>query len=382
MPEASLLTACVAVGTFAAIGLFEKFAPRSPVPLIAIGGAIAASVFLGLKEQGVSVVGAIPAGFPSLTLPGLPLALELWPAAAGIALMSFTETIAVGRAFAREGDPRPDSNQELVAIGAGNVLGAFFGAMPSGGGASQTAVNTNSGARTQASELVTAAAALATMLFLAPVLAPMPNAALAAVVIAYSVGLIDPAELAAIRRLRTLEFRWALAAFVGVILLGTLQGILVAVVLSMAGLLFMVNNPSVHVLARKPGTNVFRPRSAGHGEDEQVAGLLIARPEGRMYFANAPVMVEKVRLLVENESPRVLLLDCAAIPGLEFTALKMLSDGEKVLRGRGVELWLAALNPEALDLVRRSPLGQRIGQDRMFFTVEAAVGAFLARNRQ
>jgi high affinity sulfate transporter 1 len=379
VPEASAVTLAVAVGTFVVIGLFEKLLPRSPVPLIAIGGSIAASVFLGLKEQGVSVVGSIPSGFPSLGMPDFSLALQLWPAAAGIALMSFTETIAVGRAFARETDPRPDSNQELVAIGAGNVVGAFFGAMPSGGGASQTAVNTNAGARTQVSELVTAAAAVATMLFLAPVLAPMPNAALAAVVIAYSIGLIDPAELGEIRRLRTLEFRWALAAFAGVILLGTLQGILVAVVLSMASLLFMVNNPAVHVLARKPGTNVFRPRSAEHPEDEVVPGLVVARPEGRMYFANAPVMVEKVREVVERESPAVLVLDCGAVPGFEFTALKMLSDGEKVLRERGVEMWLAALNPEALDLVRRSPMGARLGEDRMFFTVEAAVDAFRAR---
>jgi len=379
VPETSPVTLAVAVGTFVVIGLFEKFVPRSPVPLVAIGGSIAASVLLGLKGQGVSVVGSIPSGFPSPTMPELALAFQLWPAAAGIALMSFTETIAVGRAFAREGEPRPDSNQELVAIGAGNVVGAFFGAMPSGGGASQTAVNTNAGARTQVSELVTAAAAVATMLFLAPVLAPMPNAALAAVVIAYSIGLVDPAELAAIRRLRTLEFRWALAAFVGVILLGTLQGILAAVLLSMASLLFMVNNPPVHVLARKPGTNVFRPRSAEHPEDELVPGLVVARPEGRMYFANAPVMVEKVRGLVEQDSPAILVLDCGAIPGVEFTALKMLSDGEKALRERGVELWLAALNPEALDLVRRSPLGARLGEGRMFFTVEAAVDAFRAR---
>jgi high affinity sulfate transporter 1 len=379
VPEASLATVAVAVGVFAVIGLLEKFAPRSPVPLVAIAGAIAASVFLGLKGQGVSVVGAIPSGFPSFSMPDFSLALQLWPAAVGIALMSFTETIAVGRAFAREGEPRPDSNQELLAIGAGNIVGAFFGAMPSGGGTSQTAVNTNAGARTQVAELVTAAAAVATMLFLAPVLAPMPNAALAAVVIAYSIGLIDPAELAGIRRLRTLEFRWALAAFIGVILLGTLQGILVAVVLSMASLLFMVNNPAVRVLARKPGTNVFRPRSTEHPDDEEVPRLVVARPEGRMYFANAPVMVEKVRELVEKESPAVLVLDCAAVPGFEFTALKMLSDGEKALRERGVELWLAALNPEALDLVRRSPLGARLGEDRMFFTVEAAVDAFRAR---
>src|SRR6185436_4617062 len=233
----------IAVATFVIIVIFERFIPKAPAPLVAVAGGIAASAGLGLAAQGVSVVGDIPGGFPALSLPGLSLALEMWPAAAGIALMSFTETIAAGRAFAGPGEPRPDSNQELVAIGAGNVIGGLFGAMPSGGGTSQSAVNRSTGARTQVAALVTAAMAVATMLFLAPVMGAMPNATLAAVVIAYSVGLISPTEIEALRRIRTLEFRWALAAMLGVVLLGTLQGILVAVLLSMGSLLHMANNP-------------------------------------------------------------------------------------------------------------------------------------------
>ena len=380
VPEASVPTLAVALATFAVIGLFEKFLPRSPVPLIAIGGAIAASSLMGLHDHGVSVVGAIPAGFPSLMLPDFSLALDMWPAAIGIALMSFTETIAVGRAFAREHDPRPDPNQELAAIGAGCVAGAFFGAMPSGGGTSQTAVNTNAGARTQVSELVTAAAALGTMLFLAPVLAPMPNAALAAVVIAYSIGLIDPAELKAIRAFRTREFRWAIAAFAGVILLGTLQGIVVAVILSLAGMLQLANNPPLHVLGRMRGTNVFRPRSPEHPDDETFPGLLMVRTEGRIYFANATVLAEKLREAVAREKPKVIAIDCSAVPGFEFTALKMLVAAEARLRERGLELWLVALNPEALELVRRTPLAA-LGRQRMFFNLESAVDAYVARSR-
>ena len=379
VPETSIPTLAVALGTFAVIGAFEKFAPRSPVPLIAIAAAIAASVFLGLESQGVSTVGTIPSGFPSLTMPDAALALALWPAAAGIALMSFTETIAAGRAFARDGDPRPDSNQELVAVGAGNLLGALFAAMPSGGGTSQTAVNRSAGACTQAAQLVTAAATVATMLFLAPVLAPMPKATLAAVVIAYSIGLVSLSDIAAIRRIRTLEFRWALAAFAGVILLGTLQGILVAVVLSMAGLIALANNPPLYVLGRKPGTNVFRPRTPDKPDDESFAGLLMVKTEGRLYFANAPVLGDKLRELVEREKPKVLVLDCGAIPGFEFTALKMLVAACDRLEEQGVELWLVALNPEALELLRRTPLADKLGRSRMYFTLEDAVAAYMRR---
>ena len=375
-PSASLATVLVALATFATIAAMEKWTPRAPAPLVAIAGGIAASVLLALPSHGVSVVGTIPGGLPSLTMPDTSLLLQMWPAAAGIAMMSFTETITSGRAFARSGDPRPDSNQELVATGAGNLVGGFFGAMPSGGGTSQTALNLNTGARTQAAAIVTALVAVATMLFLAPVLGPMPNATLAAVVIAYSIGLISLPEIEAIRGIRNTEFRWALAAWLGVMLLGTLKGILVAVLLSMGSLLYMATNPPVHVLARKRGTNVFRPVGPEHPEDETFPGLVIARTEGRMFFANAPGVGERLRALVDREKPRVLLLDCGAIPGLEFTALKMLEDAEGNLRAQGVALWLAGLNPEALELVKRVPLAQRLGRRGMHFNVEDAVAAY------
>ena len=376
LPETSWPTLGVAVGTFVVIGIFEKFIPRAPAPLVAVAGGIAASLWLALPSHGVSVVGNIPGGLPKLTMPDLSLVLEMWPAAAGIAMMSFTESIAAGRAFAKAGEPRPDSNQELMATGLGNVVGGFFGAMPSGGGTSQTAVNRLTGAHTQAAAAVTAAMSVATMMFLAPVLGPMPNATLAAVVIAYSIGLISPSEIEAIRGVRNTEFRWALAAWLGVMLLGTLKGILVAVLLSMGSLIYMATNPPVHVLGRKRGTHVYRPVSPQHPDDETFPGLVIARTEGRMFFANAPGVAERLRALVDRDKPRVLLLDCGAIPGLEFTALRMLEESEKTLRAQGVALWLAGLNPEALELVKRVPLAERLGKKGMHFNVEDAVNAY------
>jgi len=380
LQDTKATTLMVALGTFAVIFVFERFFKRAPAPLMAIGLGTAASAYFALNASGVSVVGDIPGGFPNLTLPHAQLALEMWPAAAGIALMSFTETITSARAFAPRGSPRPDSNQELVAVGAGNIVGGLFGAMPTGGGTSQTNVNVQAGAKTQAAELVTAGLTLATMLFLAPVLAPMPNATLAAVVIAYSIGLISPAEIKAIRDVRTQEFRWAIAAMVGVLLLGTLKGILVAVLLSMAGLLARANNPRVDVLRRKPGTNIFRAVSGEHPGDESFPGLALVKTEGRMYFANAPVVAERLREIVDREKPTVLALDCSAIPGIEYTALKMLADADATLRGEGVELWLVSLNPEVLEMVQRTPLAQALGHERMFFNLESAVDAWRARH--
>lgn len=135
--------------------------------------------------------------------------------------MSFTETIAAGRAFALPTEPPINANRELLATDAANLAGGFFGAMPAGGGTSQTAVVSAVGGRTQKASLVTAAAAAATMLVLAPLLGLLPQAVLAAIVIVYSMGLIQPLEFAAIRRVRSMEFRWALAAFLSVLVFGT-----------------------------------------------------------------------------------------------------------------------------------------------------------------
>jgi sulfate permease, SulP family len=379
LPETSAPTLAVGLATVAVVFGLEHLAPRLPSPLLGVAGGIAASAFLGLQASGVAVVGHIPGGLPAFVRPDLALLEPLWPAAIALALMSFTETIAAGRAFTAPGEPRPDPNQELVATGAANLVGGLFGAMPGGGGTSQTAVNRKAGARTQVASLVTAVVTLATLLFLAPVMGLIPQATLAAVVIATSVGLISPAAFASIRRFRTLEYRWALIACAGVVVLGTLRGILAAVLLSMLGLLSLANNPPIYVLRRKRGTDVFRPVSPEHHDDESFPGLLILRTEGRVYFANAQNIGDGIWRRLREAHPEVLLLDCGGIPGIEYTAHKMLSEAEAKLREEGVELWLAALTPEALDLVRRSPLGDRLGRERMFFTVPQAVARYEER---
>lgn len=379
LPELSWPTLAVALGTLAVIFLAKRFMPKSPAPLLAVAVGIAASAIVGLEAAGVSVVGSIQGGFPVPQLPQPSLFEAMWPAAAGIALISFTESIAAARAFVRPTDPPLDANRDLFALGAANAAGAFIGSMPAGGGTSQTAVALKAGAQTQAASLVVAAAAFATLLFLAPMIELMPHATLAAVVIAYSIGLISPKEMVAIRRVRTMEFRWALVACLGVMVLGTLKGIVVAIVLSLLGLMYLAYNPRVDEIRRKPGTNVFRPRSPDHPEDEQIPGLLIARPEDRLYFANAANVAEKLQALAKATDSKVLLLDCSAVPGFEYTALKMLIEGEEKQREQGRELWLAALNPEALEMVRRTPLVERLGRGRMFETVEQAVDAYQAR---
>ena len=141
LPETSLVTLGLAAGVFVLIFVVERVAPRVPAPLVGVGIGIAASALLGLPSMGVETVGAVPRGLPSLTMPNLDLVLLMWPGAVGIALMSFTESIAAARAFAGPDEPRPRPNRELVALGAANIVGGLLGTLPAGGGTSQTAVN-------------------------------------------------------------------------------------------------------------------------------------------------------------------------------------------------------------------------------------------------
>jgi high affinity sulfate transporter 1 len=377
LPETSWTTLAVGLVAITLLVGFERFLPRVPAPLIAVAAGIIGAYILGLSAHGVELVGRIPQGLPSITRPDFSLLQQLWPGALGIALMSFTETVAAGRAFANSEEPHPRANRELLATGLANVGGAFVGAMPAGGGTSQTAVNRLAGARTQLAELVTVAVALATLLLLAPFLSLMPLATLAAVVIVYSIGLIRPIEFREILQIRRTEFIWALTAFGGVIVLGTLKGIIAAIVLSLVALASQVADPPVYVLGRKPGSNVFRPRSDEHPEDETYQGLLLLRLEGRVFFANAEQIGQKIAKFVNDAQPKVVVLDLSPVFDLEYTALKALSEGEKRQRQRGVVTWLAGLNPGVLEMVRRSPLGKGLGREGMQFSLELAIARYL-----
>jgi high affinity sulfate transporter 1 len=378
LPNTSVTTVTLGLVTIGILMVVERFLPRGPAPLLALAVGIASMGLLGLQSHGVQTVGRIPQGFPSLTWPDFSLLDQLWPAALGIALMSFTETIAAGRAFVAPHDPLLRPNRELLATGIANVAGALLGAMPAGGGTSQTAINRFAGAKSQLSALVTAGVTLVTMFALAPLVELLPQATLAAIVLVYATRLIDPLEFGAIARIRWREFGWIIVAVAGVVLLGTLKGILVAVAVSLLALAYDVANPPVYVLGRKPGTNVFRPRSTEHPDDETVPGLLLLQLEGPIFFVNAELIADKMRPFVVSAHPKVVALDLSGVSDLEYTALKMLTEAEKRNRDHGLTLWLVGLQPTVLATVQRSPLGKTLGRERMFFNLEQAVARYKA----
>lgn len=380
LSELSVPTLVMALAMIALMVGLEHFAPRVPAPLVTVAVGIAIAAFAGVEQMGIQLVGKVQAGLPAFALPDLALAEKLWPSALGIALMSFVETAAAGRAFALPGEPRPKANQELVALGAANLAGSLFQIMPAGGGTSQTAVNRGAGAQSQVAGLVAAAVVVATLLFLAPLFGLMPQPVLAAVVVIASIGLISPGEFKSILRIRSMEFRWALIAMLGVMVLGTLKGILVAVLVSIIALAIHANRRPVYVLGRKPGTTTFfRPLSAEHPDDETFPGLLLLKIEGNVHFANAARIGEQIWPLIDQYRPRVLVFDCSAMPDIEYTALKMLTEAEIKLRDAGILLWLTELNPEPLQLVQKTPLGEALGRERMIHSLKNVVEEYQRR---
>jgi MFS superfamily sulfate permease-like transporter len=380
LPELSVPTLVLALAMLVLMVGLEHFTPQVPAPLVTVAVGIALAAFGMLDGMGIQLVGKVQAGLPAFALPDLALVEKLWPSALGIALMSFVETAAAGRAFALPGDPRPKANQELVALGAANLAGSLFQIMPAGGGTSQTAVNRGAGAQSQLAGLMAAAVVVATLLFLAPLFGLMPQPVLAAVVVIASIGLISPNEFRAILRVRSMEFRWALIAMVGVMVLGTLKGILVAVVVSILALAIHANRRPVHVLGRKPGTTTFfRPLTAEHPDDEIFPGLLLLKIEGNVHFANAARLGDLIWPQIHQYQPKVVALDCSAITDFEYTALKMLTEAEAKLREAGITLWLAALNPEPLQLIQKAPLGETLGRERMIYSLKHVVEEYQTR---
>ncbi len=378
LPEVHWATLLTGLAGVSVLVMVPRLAPRLPAALVWVAVSISASAVFGLDALGVKSIGALPSGLPSFVMPDFSLVEVLWPAALGIALMSFTESVAAARTYCQQGDQPLSTNREFLALGAANVAAAFAGGMPAGGGASQTAVVEKAGSRSQMAQWVNAGMVLVSLLFLSRVIGLLPQAALGALVLVVAYSMIKPAQFRAIARIRRDELAWALVTLAGVVLIGTLQGILIAVAISILTLMYQANHPPVYAVAYNREKNVFR-RAGEHEGDERVPGLLMLRTEGRLTFANAANAGEKMKALVAESNPRVIVLECSAIPDIEYTALVMLAEAEQNLRARGITLWLAALNPNLLKVVDRSPLGVALGHERMFFNLSKAMEAYRGR---
>lgn len=272
--------------------------------------------------------------------------------AAGIALMCFVESIAAGRAFVAKADPRLDADRELRALGSANLLGSVFQAFPASGGLSQTAVNDGAGARSTAAGAVAAVVAALVLLFLTGLFENLADATLGAVVLVAILGLLDTSTIRRIQAVRGRDAALALVTIAGVLVAGVLDGVLIAVAVSMATLMHGVNHMPIRVL---------------HHPD-----ALVLKPEGGLYFANARRVTDRLHALAEAEHANVVVLDASAMPDWETTAVTVLADLDDRLQELGIELRLAALNQRPLEMLGRTRLDERFA-GRVFSDVAAAL---------
>lgn len=338
--DTNFISLGIGIGTFAAILLCRRFAPRVPGAVLALAVSGLAVVLLGLDKQGVAVVGRIPTGLPGLSLPAVTLAdfEALLPVALVAALLSFSDTVVTARAFAARNRYRIDANQELLAIGAANLVSGLSQGLPISASDSRTAVAEAAGGRTQVTSAIAAVVVAGVMLWLAEFLYYLPSAALGGLLVASAWGLCDTAEFRRLWRFRGISLAGALVTMLGVVALGVMEGILIGVVFSLVLLLRALAFPPDAVLGRTPGGSW---HDTAHRPDAvPVRGLLVYRFSAPLFFANCTLFRDRIVAQVDAASPPVsgVVIDGGAIHDVDLMGCETLAELEEELRERGIRL--------------------------------------------
>ncbi len=357
----------------------RRFSPRTPGILIAVVAAIVVSMVLDLAGRGVAVIGVLPQGFPLPSIPAVdPADLPLLLAAAiGISLVAIGDTISTSGGFAMKAGYRLDGDQELAGIGSANLAAGLFSGFPVTTSSSRTAVAFQSGAKTQLTGLVAAVLVLAMLVLVPGLVQAMPQPVLAAVVIAASISLFDAAGLGWLYRMRRSEFLLALVCILGVAFLGVLQGIVLAVLLSVAWVFQRAWTPYSAVLGKPAGVPGWHDVER-YAATRQVPGLLIVRWSAPLFFANATRFRDRITGLVAGSSPppRWVLVAAEPITDIDTTAARMLMDLDVELNEQGINLAFAELQSDVRERIVRFGVLESIDQNHFYPSVTEAVAAF------
>ena len=363
---------------------FMRLAPRTPGILIAVVVSIALSILLNLASHGVAVIGVLPQGFPTPTLPSVGASdlVPLFAAALGISLVAIGDTISTSGGFASRGGYEVDGNQELAGIGSANLAAGFFSGFPVSTSGSRTAVAAQSGAKTQLTGLVAASLVVAMLLVVPGLVQAMPQPVLAAVIIAASISLFNVAELRRLLRIQTAEFGLAVACALGVAFIGVLQGIVIAVVLSVVYIFKRAWAPYSAVLGQAPGVPGYHDM-ARSPDAQPEPGLLILRWSAPLFFANANQFRGRIRELVAaaGSPPMWVLVAAEPITDIDTTAGSMLADLDQELNASGIHLAFAELQSSVRDSIVRYGLLNTIDEGHFYDSVTEAVAAFRRETR-
>ncbi len=377
--ETHLPTLLLGVVTIATLLALKQFVPKVPSSLVVLATSIVLSAVFRWQDHGIKIVGEVQGGLPKFGLPRVSLAdlNALLPGAASMALLAFSDAVLTGRSFAaRHGYPI-NANRELFALGAANLGTAVAGAFPVAASGSRTAVNDSTGAKSKLSGAIAAMMMLVFLLFFTPVLASLPLVVLGAIIIVSTLGMIEIGEL-----IRMYHFRWetfavAMITLLGVVFVGIVPGILVAVTMSLFVVIAHISRPSDSHLVRDGEALEFH--RIGNGPLAQIEpGLAVYRVNGLLMFANCGQMKSRVTELIEKsgDSVRGLILDLGMSSSIDLTALTTIEELHDELSKRGVRLMAVDLNSEVRELFRRAGTDEKLGAENIHPDAASAVSTF------
>jgi sulfate permease, SulP family len=379
--EAHLLTVLLGILFMAALVIMRRINRALPGPLIVVVVAIILSAVFDLQAKGVAVVGPVPAGLPKLTIPLVSIQdiFALLPAALALTILIYADEILTARVFANKHGQKIDANQEFLALGMSNIGAGLLMGFPGAMSASRTAVNDQMGGKSQWVGILASALTIIFLLFFTPLLAPLPTVALGAIIIIASWGLVDIPAFRFLRKVNRTEFLLAVVTTLGVLTVGVLQGILVAVVLSLVNVIYHISRPHDALLddVDVSGGTVYRGVS-----DKDTAltepGLIVYRFDAPLVFANASFFTERLEELVAHagQGLKCVIIDAEAISDFDSTAAEALENVDTDLERLGVELWIARANGPLRELLQVTGLTDRIGQQNIYPSVRAAVTAY------
>jgi sulfate permease, SulP family len=374
----TLILAGLAFGFLLAIG---HFFPTAPAPLLAVLIGTAAVVIFHLQEQGVAVVGAIPAGLPQFIIPDVSAQLpDLLAAALGIAIVGYSDNVLTARSFAARHRQKIDANQELLALGLANVGAGLVQGFPVSSSGSRTAIADTVGGKTQLFSLVAMGVTISVLLWLRPVLALFPKAALGAIVIFAAFRLIEIPEFIRLYRFRRSEFLLAMITTVGVLVTDILMGVAIAVGLSVIELLSRLAHPHDAVQGTVPNLPGLHDINDWEGATT-IPGLVIYRYDAPLCFANAEDFKSRALRSIESEVTPVewFVLNTEAIVEIDITAMDILEELYDELAARGITLAMARVKQDLYAQLKRSPLLKKISEDRIYLTLHTMIIGFESR---
>ncbi len=378
LPQANWTTFVVGAAALALLFLLPRWNKKIPAGLLVLFVAIGLSMALDLQgNYGVEVVGALPQGLPSLSIPRVPFTsyLAMILPAMGVLLVAYSEALGVAHEFAEKHGYEVDANQELNAHAVANLVSALFGGMIAAGSMSASAVKEGAGARSQVTNLVTWVVTIVTLLFLTPLFAPLPEAVLAALIIHAVWHIIASRKLQKLRLASRVEFWFGVLALAGVLFIDVLEGMIIGVLASLVFVIYKTSKPHIASLGRVPDVPGAYSDLNRHPENVAVPGVLIVRLDAQLYYANALTTRDQIKTMIaEMESPpRAVIFDSNAQEEIDVTSTDVLRSMFKELQASGIETYLTDVHAPVLEKARKSGLIELIGEDHVSPTVDAAV---------